>query len=119
MIKESTLLDLHFKLSGDFEVMCDRCLGNYMQPINGDFRLIVKFGEDYKEESDDVVVIPQTESRIDIGQYIYEYVNLLLPIKKIHLKSEDCDPEMIEKMNTHSKQEVDPRWEALKNIKLK
>lgn len=119
MNKESTLMDMHFKIKGTFEVTCDRCLANYMQPIEGEFRLIVKFGDDFEEESDEVVIIPKTESRIDLGQYIYEYVNLLLPIQRTHLNIEDCDPEMIEKINTHATPEVDPRWETLKNIKLK
>ena len=90
-----------------------------MQPVKGEFRLIVKFGDDYEEESDEVVVIPKTESRIDVSQYIYEYINLLLPIQRMHAEVEDCDPEIVKKINTHSKPEVDPRWEALKNIKLK
>jgi len=119
LTKESTLLDLHFKIDGTFEVICDRCLGKYMQPVKGEFRLIVKFGDDYEEESDEVVVIPKTESRIDLSQYIYEYVNLLLPIQRTHPNIADCDPEMIQKINKHAKPEVDPRWEALKNIKLK
>ena len=119
LTKESTLLDLHFRIDGTFEVTCDRCLGKYMQPVEGEFRLIVKFGDDYEEESDEVVVIPNTESRIDVSQYIYEYINLLLPIQRLHAEVEDCDPEIVKKINTHSKPEVDPRWEALKNIKLK
>lgn len=119
LTKESTLMDLHFNIKGTFEVTCDRCLGNYMQPIDGEFRLIIKFGDDYEEESDEVVIIPKTENRIDLSQYIYEYVNLLLPLKRTHPNIEDCDPEMIEKINTHATPEVDPRWETLKNIKLK
>ncbi|MCB2207311.1 MAG: DUF177 domain-containing protein [Bacteroidetes bacterium] len=119
LTRESALMDMHFNIKGTFEVTCDRCLGNYMQPIEGEFRLIVKFGDDYEEESDEVVIIPKTESRIDLSQYIYEYVNLLLPIQRKHPNIEDCDPEMIEKINKHSKPEVDPRWEKLKNIKLK
>lgn len=119
LIKESTLLDLHFQLNGELELKCDRCLGNYIQPVVGEFRLVVKFGEAYNEESDEVIVIPQTENKIDLSQYIYEYVNLLLPIKKTHLNMEDCDPKMLEKINAHAEQEIDPRWEALKKLKLK
>lgn len=119
MIKEPTLLDLHFDINGSYEVICDRCLGNYMQAIEGAFRLIVKYGDEYMEESDEVIVISKTESRLDVSQYIYEYINLLLPIQRTHSNIDDCDPEMIRKINTHSKHEVDPRWEALKNLKLK
>ena len=119
MTKESTLLDLSFKIDGSFEVTCDRCLGTYVQEIKGAFRLIVKFGVEFEEESDEVIVIPKTESRLDVSQFIYEYINLLLPIQRTHENIEDCDPEMIKKIDNYSKPEVDPRWEALKNIKLK
>jgi uncharacterized metal-binding protein YceD (DUF177 family) len=119
LTKESTLLDLYFTIDGSFEVTCDRCLGTYMQNIKGEFRLIVKFGEAFEEESDEVIVIPKTDSRLDVSQFIYEYIHLLLPIQRTHENIEDCDPEMIKKIDTHSKPEVDPRWEALKNIKLK
>jgi uncharacterized metal-binding protein YceD (DUF177 family) len=119
MTKESTLLDLYFKIDGSFEVTCDRCLGNFMQDVKGEFRLIVKFGDDFEEESDEVIVIPKTDSRLDVSQYIYEYINLLLPIQRMHENIEDCDPEIVKKINTHSKPEVDPRWETLKDIRLK
>jgi uncharacterized metal-binding protein YceD (DUF177 family) len=75
-------------------------------------------GEDFAEESDEVIVIPHTESRLDVSQYIYEYINLLLPLQRAHSNIEDCDQEVINKLDAHSKQENDPRWEALKNIKL-
>jgi len=66
-----------------------------------------------------VVVIPRTESNLDISGYIYEYINLLLPIKKSHQHIEDCDQKMIEKIENHEKQNTDPRWDALKKLKLK
>jgi uncharacterized metal-binding protein YceD (DUF177 family) len=118
LLKESNLLDLHFNINGSLKLACDRCLKEYNHAINGSFRLIIKLGEEYAEESDEVIVIPHTESRLDVGQYIYEYINLLLPLQRAHSNIEDCDQEVINKLDAHSKQENDPRWEALKNIKL-
>jgi uncharacterized metal-binding protein YceD (DUF177 family) len=119
MIKETTLMDLHFHLNGSLRLMCERCLSDYDQPFEGAFRLIVKFGETFEEESDEVIIIPRTESNLDISKYIYEYINLLLPIKKSHQHIEDCDQKMIEKIENHEKQNTDPRWDALKKLKLK
>lgn len=117
--KESALLDFQFFIKGVVEVQCDRCLGMSSHPVEGNFRLIVKFGESYFEESEEVIVLPLNENSIDMGQYFFEFINLLLPIKRVHLDENQCDPEMIEKLHANSAQDTDPRWDALKNIKLK
>ena len=119
LMKEPALLDLHFKLDGIINLVCDRCLGKFNNAINGRFRLIVKFGDTYSEESEEVVVLPNTESSIDIKQFIFEYINLLLPIKRVHVNKIDCDPTMLQKLQNLIEQSSDPRWDALKNIKLK
>lgn len=119
LIKESSLLDLHFHIKGNVTLSCDRCLGVFDNPVDGDFRLVIKFGDIFAEESDEVVVLPLTESNIDVKQYLFEYINLLLPIKRVHQNENDCDPNMIEKLQNHEELETDPRWDALKNIKLK
>lgn len=119
LLKEPALLDLHFKLNGIVNLVCDRCLGNFSKTISGEFRLIVKFGDVYSEESAEVVVLPNTESSIDTKQFIFEYINLLLPIKRVHENTDDCDPSMLKKLQNNSEQSNDPRWDILKNIKLK
>ncbi len=119
LIKETTLMDLHFHINGRFELVCERCLGNFYQDFEGEFRLVAKFGETFEEETDEVIVIPQNDNRFDIQQYIFEYVNLLLPIKKSHANIDDCDQEMIRKIGEHGTQSTDPRWDALKKLKLK
>ena len=118
LVKESKLMDLHFHLKGVIEMQCDRCLGPISTPVEGNFRLVVKFGDHFEEESDEVIVLPTTESRLDVGQLIFEYINLLLPLQKVHKDAKDCDPDMIKKLETHKKAEADSRWDALKNIKL-
>lgn len=119
LLKESSLMDLHFNLKGIIEMQCDRCLGRYSKPVEGSFRLIVKFSDHFEEETDEVVIIPVSESRLDISQYIFEYINLLLPLKKTHENINDCEPEMIKKLEKHKLDNIDSRWDALKNIKLK
>jgi uncharacterized metal-binding protein YceD (DUF177 family) len=119
LLKEPNLMDLHFQIKGKMQLACDRCLKAFDHPMEGDFRLIIKFGEDFLEESDEVLVIPQTESRFDVSQYIFEYINLMLPLQRAHKDISACDTKVIQKLEEHSKPQNDPRWEALKNIKLK
>ena len=117
--KESALMIFQFAIKGKMRLACDRCLAEIDFPLKGKFNLIVKYGDKFIEESEDVIVIPALESRIDVSQYIYEYINLLLPIKRVHSKIDQCDQTVIEKLDKYSEKKSDPRWDALKNIKLK
>jgi uncharacterized metal-binding protein YceD (DUF177 family) len=123
LLKESNLMNLDIRLQGIVNLQCDRCLGSFKQPIEGSFILIIKFGETFEEESDEIIVLPFTESIIDLSPHFFDYINMLLPLQKVHPVLENgesgCDPEMIAKLNTYSKQKEDPRWEALKKLKLK
>ncbi len=121
--KESSLFSLMFHFHGVVRLMCDRCLEDYDQGVEGDFRLIIKYGETFQEISDEIIEIPFTEHRLDLSQYIYEYVQLMLPLKHVHPDDADgnstCKPEMLEKLKEHSEPATDPRWDALKKLKKK
>jgi len=122
LIKESNLMDFKFHFTGWIELVCDRCLEKFKLNVEDNFRLIVKYADGYEEISDEVITVPSNESNIDLSQYIFEYINLMLPIKKVHPDDKDgnltCDEDMIDRLNEYSEQKSDPRWDALKNIKL-
>lgn len=122
LIVESSLLDFRFHFVGYVELQCDRCLDKFKLNVENDFRLIVKYGEQFEEISEEVIVIPSSESNVDLGQFIYEYINLMLPIKKVHSDDEldngKCNKEMINQLNNYSGQKNDPRWDVLKNINI-
>ena len=89
-------------------------------PVEGDERLIVKFGQEWKEETEEILIIPEKENMINIAEFIYEYIMLLLPYQKFHPEdTEGCNPEMVKKLSEHSRHDEDPRWEALKALKEK
>jgi len=124
--KEAGIMVLHIHLKGEVEVICDRCLDPFMTPIQSDQHLILKRGDTPGEIEDDVIVIGKEDHEIDVKQYLYEYVMLALPYKRIHPFDENgmstCNPRMIEKLEAHQerkddqKNHPDPRWNALKEI---
>jgi len=125
--KTPTLLIFLYQLEGTANVMCDRCLDYFDLPINTEFQMYVKFGKERKEQTDEILIIPESDNEINIMQYIYEYINLSLPIRRIHPEDKDgfsqCNSVFLEKLKELSKtekqnDEIDPRWEILKNIKL-
>lgn len=120
--EEFTMLVLVFFLEGTINVMCDRCSDYFDMMVKGQNRLIVKFGDEIHEETDEIIVIPSTTHELEITHYIYEYINLLLPQSRIHPQGQ-CNKEIILKLEelsevNNSGNNIDPRWEALRNVEL-
>ncbi|MDP4265914.1 MAG: DUF177 domain-containing protein [Bacteroidota bacterium] len=123
--KKVNMLILDFKINGTVNVPCDRCLDNFDFNISAENRLIAKFGTKIFEESDEVIVINESDNQINIAHYIYEYIVLSLPYKLVHPENNNgtpsCNPEIISKLNEHlTKEDIeddfDPRWNILKNL---
>ena len=121
-------LVLDFYIKGEVEVQCDRCLDYFMYPIDTKYRLYVRLA-DYSTnwyDFDDEIFLSRDESRINIAKHIYDFINLALPIKKVHPLDKDgnptCNPEMLKKLEElapehHNNQEdIDPRWQVLKDL---
>jgi uncharacterized metal-binding protein YceD (DUF177 family) len=132
LLKQSSMMALEFKISGTVKVPCDICTEEFDLPIEGDYKLIVKVGgNDNQEEDDDIITIAANEHQLDLAQYIYEYITLSLPIKRVHPLDKKgkstCDPEMVKKVESYLTDDPgeddeeggsDPRWDGLKGIKL-
>jgi uncharacterized metal-binding protein YceD (DUF177 family) len=56
-----------------------------------------------------------------MSQYIYEYIHLLLPMRKVHGTDEDgnslCNPDVISRITEEEHEPGDPRWEVLRKLK--
>lgn len=126
--KKSTLMELHFKHKGTVTVPCDLTSELYDQPVKGQFMLVVKFGDAYNADSDEMLILPHGEYQVDIAQYIYETIALSVPQKRIHpgVKDGTLESEALRKLNELSvkeikkdqpeEQENDPRWDTLKKL---
>ncbi|MCK9203534.1 MAG: DUF177 domain-containing protein [Bacteroidales bacterium] len=122
MDREERMMDLHFHIEGKVNVPCDRCNEPMDIEIAGEERLIIKLGDRYFEESEDVQIIPETDNKIDLGPFIYEYIYLLLPARRVHPDDESgnstCNPEVLRRLKELSENHVpDPRWEVLNKLK--
>lgn len=122
--KKSDLLLLDFTINGHIVVPCDRCLEELKVELNGVDELIVKFGENQEEESEDVIVISPKAYQLDVSQFIYEYFSMLIPIRNVHPDDETgkskCNLEALKALEKYKMKEeekpTDPRWEGLKDI---
>jgi uncharacterized protein len=109
------------------QVECDRCLKPIELPVNADFALEYITGSEY--ESTDVAELSEAEmsvsvfdgEAIDVDEIVKEQILLAVPTRM--LCREDCKgicPECGIDRNTGectcTKEEIDPRWAALKNL---
>lgn len=118
--KRETFLDTSFKITGSVKLVCDRSLDEFDYPIDVSSKIIFKFGDEDKEISEDVVMIHRGTESLELGQYIYEFIALAIPMKKLHPRFEDEPAEeggIIYTSETgEKKEEIDPRWEMLKKL---
>lgn len=124
MERKTRMLIFSFDIKGTVKVICDRCGEEFDQEVEGTEQLIVKFGEDYHEESENVLIIPEKEHQIDISHFIYEYISLAVPYKRVHGTDASghslCNPQSL-KILERLKEEhpTDARWDALKSLSEK
>lgn len=117
-IKQSTMMLLNFSFNGTITVPCDRCLDDVTIPVEGEEKLIVKFGREEYSDTDEIVILPENEYEINVAQYIYEFIEINIPQRKIHEEGE-CNVEAIKKLNeleVKNDKDIDPRWSALNNL---
>lgn len=132
--KSTTMLVLLFEIKGEVTFPCDRCLEPVVLPISGNYRQVAKIS-DYEEpdDNDEIVVLPSAEYEIDVTKFIYDFIMLSVPYKRVHPEG-GCDEEALKNLDDYLVEEsaededadhtedednddMDPRWKALLNIK--
>jgi uncharacterized metal-binding protein YceD (DUF177 family) len=138
--RTSMVFDMNFQLEGIVYVPCDRCLDDMELPVSTQNKLVVKFGKEYAEESEEIVIIPEEEGEINLAWFIYEFIALAIPMKHIHAPGK-CNKTMSSKLKKHTARRADdedefdeeaaddivvdddaadipsdPRWDALKGL---
>ena len=126
--KTSTLLELNLKHKGTVNVPCDLTNEDFDLLIKGKMKLIVRFGEEFNNDNEELLILPHGEFEIDIAQYIYEMIVLSVPLKRIHpgIKDGSLQTEALTKLNElkvkeikkeqKEKENIDPRWDKLKQL---
>lgn len=141
--RTATVYELRFDITGVINIPCDRCLDDMEFEIDTEEELFIKLGQEYIEESDNMLTIPEDEGELNIAWFLYEFIALTIPIKHVHPYGK-CNKEMSERLYKMSarrvdeleydgeelpeylddtnigndeEQPTDPRWDALKKLK--
>lgn len=144
LLKQTTMLELEFSHKGTVNVPCDVTNEDFDLPIEGELKLLVKFGEEFNNDNEDLLILPHGEFQFNVAQYIYEMIVLSVPYKRVHpsiaadYEVEDdafdtldfLDDEDLELINedqegtenetpeedSDNNKETDPRWDKLKQL---
>lgn len=125
--KRETFLEVDFNIQGTAKLVCDRSLEPFDFPINTTPKVVFKYGDEDKELTDEIVMINRETVSLELGQYIYEFIALSIPMKRLHPKFQDEDDDEIEgkiiytsgngESDDDNDESIDPRWEQLKKLK--
>ena len=118
--KKHNMFNLMFNSKGVVAVACDSTNEPFELKVKGNLPLIVKFGEEYNDNNDEILIIPQNEFQLNVSQFIYEMIVLTLPVKRVHPGIKDCSlkSEILNKLQEYKVKEntIDPRWAKLKEL---
>lgn len=126
--KHETFLEADFKIKGTATLTCDRSLETFEYPIWTTQKVLFKYGEVDEEISDEIVMIHRDTATLELGQYMYEFIALAVPIKKLHPRfreendmEDNAEGKIVYSSPADDKgnddEDIDPRWNKLKNLK--
>ena len=127
--KHSGFLMLKFDIGGKVEVNCDRCGNNLPLQLWDEFNIIVKMVDNpdemnENEEDADIYYVGRHESHLDVSGWIYEFINLTIPMQRMCKDDEiggpKCNKEVLEKlkkMEDETKSDTSGLWKGLDQFK--
>jgi uncharacterized metal-binding protein YceD (DUF177 family) len=127
--KSNGFMILRFEIGGRAEVNCDRCNNNLPIQLFDEFTVTVKMIDEpevmnEQEEDPDVYYISRGESHLDIKNWIYEFVNLSIPMQKTceyeNMDGPYCNAaarEMLKNLKREENAGSNPIWKGLEKFK--
>ena len=127
--KNNSFMILRFQIGGKTEVTCDRCNSDLPMQLFDDFTMTVKMTEEPEimndqEEDPDVYYISRGESHLDVKNWIYEFVNLSIPMQKTceyeNMDGPYCNPaarDLLNRMKPEEGLKENPLWKGLEKFK--
>ena len=127
--KKSGFMLLRFEVGGKLQLPCDRCGNTRPFDLWDEFNIVVKMVEDpqvmnEQEEDPDVYYISKGESHLRISDWIYEFINLSIPMQRMCNEQEIggpyCNKEVLDMLARLDAQKSRPEstlWKGLEKFK--
>ena len=128
--RKSSFMLLKFEIGGSLEVTCDRCNNNLPLDLWDEFNITVKMVEDpvqmnEQEDDPDMYYIAQSDSHVDVANWIYEFINLSIPFQKVcefeKMDGPHCNAKVLDLLKKlepeENKIKENPIWKGLEKFK--
>jgi uncharacterized metal-binding protein YceD (DUF177 family) len=126
-VKKENQLELNFTVSGRVWLYCDISNEPFWFPLEAESHLMVKFGNEFDDSLDELLIIPHGDHKVNIAQYLYEIAVLAKPLKVVHPQVEsgemdyDAKKHLVNAIPEEEEEEeqdekIDPRWDKLKDL---
>ena len=120
--KSPDMFVLDFNIRGKIKTECDRCLSVIDLPIESRNQLLIKLSQEEQSDDADIIFMDPEISNLNVAEYIYDFIVLSVPLKKVYDCMSDIPPpcnfqmlEYLNKTDLNSSEEENPFKEALKN----
>lgn len=100
LVKKNDAYDCTFHCKGMLQIPCDRCLDPMDHEVDTSYHIIVKYGENYSDDSDDVLIIPYEDMWLNIAYMLYDTLLLTIPMRHVHAPGK-CNRAMTAALHRH------------------
>jgi len=125
--KRNNLMEVEFVINGTVALVCDRSLEPFDHKIELNEHIVFKFGDHDEELDDDLYMKKADTQSINMAAYLYEFIMVAIPFKKLHPRYRDEEQDEIEFVfsslkeeddpDTSDSEDIDPRWTELLKLK--
>ncbi len=104
--KRNDIYDCRFTCKGKLEVPCDRCLDPLELDVDTTYHVAVKYGESYDDGADNLLVIPYSNSYLNVAYILNDTILLTIPLRHVHAQGQ-CNRAMADALRKHRQRNDD------------
>lgn len=115
LVKKNDAYDCTFACKGMLQIPCDRCLDPLDHEVDATYHITVKYGDDYNDETDDLLIIPYSDNYLNVAYMLYDTIVLTIPLRHVHPLGK-CNRAMTAALHKHHTAADDGNYEALDEV---
>ncbi len=115
LVNKNGMYDCTFHCKGMLKIPCDRCLDPLDHEVDATYHITVKYGDDYNDETDDLLIIPHSDLYLNVAYMLYDTIVLTIPLRHVHPLGK-CNRAMAAALHKHHTAAGDDIDEALDDV---
>lgn len=115
LVKKNDVYDCTFHCKGMLQIPCDRCLDPLDHEVDTTYHVVVKYGETYDDGADNLLIIPYSDSYLNVAYILYDTVLLTIPLRHVHPMGK-CNRAMAAALSRHKNVADEETDEALDQV---